>query len=574
MAGVFEKDEKKIEEVTEQEAVTVEIEGEEGEMEAGAEESEDDAEETGTFFGFCEEAVSLLLMAYLFIIFCMYPFYMQDGYVEIGNVKYNFYKSITIGAFALIIPLAVACTVSRVKTGLEQANKWRLQMSFTDCAVLAYGCSVVLSFICSDFKTEALWGERGWNMGLITQLLFVISYFLVSRFWEYEGKLLLAFMAAASGVFLLGLLNRFSVFPIEVRGANSSFLSTLGNINWYCGYWSVLFPIGFMLYWCGDELWLRLAGLLGTVIGIATGVSQGSTSAFIVFGGLYIVVFCLSFKKMKRMKRFLELAMLFCLTCQGLRLWRILLPEAFDYYDGTFCDWITMSRATLYVLVVLAVGYGFLCLMGRKGNTDMQRFKILRQIAILLVTIVVGVYLLLLVLNSTTKGGIRFMGDLSALVFSKQWGSSRGATWSAGAEIYRNMPILRRVVGAGPDCFAMYLYTLPDLAKRVIKQFDGSRLTNAHNEWLTVLVNNGILGLLSYAGIFGGSVVRWIYHGGKALETDGFAGRRKYLYIFAMSAFAYTIHNVVSFQQILSTPLVFLMLGMGESLMRRSEENR
>lgn len=24
-----------------------------------------------------------------------------------------------------------------------------------------------------------------------------------------------------------------------------------------------------------------------------------------------------------------------------------------------------------------------------------------------------------------------------------------------------------------PDCFAMYLYTLPDLAKSVIKQFDG-----------------------------------------------------------------------------------------------------
>lgn len=530
---------------------------------------EDMEEEEGfSFRGFCEEAVPLLLTAYLFIVFCLYPFYLKDGYTDVGREKFNFYKVMTIGGFSLILPLVLACILFRIKENIGKGGGigrifGRVRFSATDWAAAAYGVSAVISYIGSDFKEVALWGEKGWNMGLMAQLAFVVSYFLVAHFWEYEEKLLLAFMAAAAVVFSLGLLNRFSVFPIEIQGANSSFLSTLGNINWYCGFWSVLFPVGFVLYWAGEEIWQRLCGFLCTLAGIATGVSQGSNSAFIVFAGLYFFVFCLSFRSISRMKRFLELTVLFCAVCQGLRLWRILRPDSFDYYSGTWSDWITYSRITLFLLVPLCIIYLLFCLAGRKKGMDMKNFRIVRQIVVLVAAVAAGVYIFLLVLNTRVEGGIRFMGKLSSLVFSEHWGSARGATWSAGMEIYRNMHGWRKLAGAGPDCFAMYLYTLPDLAKSVTKQFDGARLTNAHNEWLTVLVNQGLLGLLCYAGIFCSAVWRYVRLAEKAAD-----GRGKYLYIFGLSAFAYTVHNIVSFQQILSTPFVFLMLGMGEALAR------
>lgn len=529
-------------------------------------------EEGFSLRGFCEEAVPLLLTAYLFIVFCLYPFYLKDGYTDVGREKFNFYKVMTIGGFSLILPLVLVCLLFRIRDNVGKEKGigrifGGIRLSATDGMVAAYGVSVVISYICSEFKEVALWGEKGWNMGLLTQLAFVLSYFLIAHFWEYEEKLLLAFMAAATVVFSLGLLNRFSIFPVEIQGANSSFLSTLGNINWYCGFWSVLFPIGFILYWFGEEIWQLLCGFLCTLAGIATGVSQGSNSAFLVFAGLYIFVFCLSFRSTGRMKRFLELAILFCAVCQGLRLWRILRPDAFDYYSGTWSDWITLSRITLFLLVPLCIVYLLFCLMEKRKRTDMKSFRVVRQIIVLGAVIVVGVYIFLLVLNTRIEGGIRFMGGLSALVFSEQWGSARGATWSAGVEIYRNMHGWKKLIGVGPDCFAMFLYTLPDLAKSVIKQFDGARLTNAHNEWLTVLVNQGLFGLLCYGGIFCSAVFRYVRLAEKAMDS-----RRKYLYIFGLSAFAYTIHNIVSFQQILSTPFIFLMLGMGEALARENKK--
>ena len=553
---------------------------------------------------FCEETVSLLLTAYLFIVFCMFPFYLRNGYMEIGKEKYNFYKTITIGGFGLIIPLVLLCVGAHIVNwhkgrkcaGSEAADRyetaeeggstghaeeggsdedeeedqiiepyaiWRGRLSGTDWAVLAYGLSVIFSYIGSEYKHIAWVGEKGWYMGAEMQLVFVLSYFLVSRFWEYGEKILFPIMAASGAVFFLGILNRFSIFPFVIEGANSSFLTTMGNINWYCGYWSVIFPIGFLLYWKADGIWMRLSGLLFTAVGIAAGISQGSNSAFLVFVGLYVFLFCISFRDMEAMKRFFQLVILFCAVCQGLRLWRMLRPAAFNYYSGTVSDWITLSGVTMAGLILAVIVYFFLWLAEKKLHPDVGQFKVIRQVVLLMTVITIGVYILLLMLNSRVKGGIRSMGEISALLFNRQWGSSRGATWSGGGWIYREIPGLKKLIGVGPDCFAKFLYTIPDLAASVNKQFNGSKLTNAHNEWLNMLVNVGILGFISYGSIFVSAVVRFIYYGEKVLK-----GRGKYLCIFGFSAFAYTIHNVVSFQQILSTPFMFLMLGMGESLVR------
>ena len=108
---------------------------------------------------------------------------------------------------------------------------------------------------------------------------------------------------------------------------------------------------------------------------------------------------------------------------------------AFDYYDSALSSRMTMSRITLYALVPLFVIYILLCLVGRKKDFEIRKWKMVRQIVVLLLVVVAGVYVLLLVLNSSMQDGIRSLGEWSALVFDNQWGSARGATWSAGTDI-------------------------------------------------------------------------------------------------------------------------------------------
>ena len=148
----------------------------------------------------------------------------------------------------------------------------------------------------------------------------------------------------------------------------------------------------------------------------------------------------------------------------------------------------------------------------------------------------------------------------SEYVFRDDWGNSRGAAWNCGISAYHSMDTVHRIVGIGPDCFADYVYEIPELAERLIDQFGNQRLTNAHNEWLTVLVNTGWLGLFYYVGIFMTVWIRCVR------KSEG----QPMLYVCAVSILAYTVHNMVSFQQILSTPYIFMILGMGEGLLRGS----
>ena len=120
------------------------------------------------------------------------------------------------------------------------------------------------------------------------------------------------------------------------------------------------------------------------------------------------------------------------------------------------------------------------------------------------------------------------------------------------------MDTLHKLVGIGPDCFADYIYDVPELAERMVDRFYDLRLTNAHNEWLTMLVNTGALGFFCYVGIFATAFTRYLRR----------ADEQPLLYVCAVVLLAYTVHNMVSFQQILHTPYVFVVLGIGEGVAR------
>ena len=143
-------------------------------------------------------------------------------------------------------------------------------------------------------------------------------------------------------------------------------------------------------------------------------------------------------------------------------------------------------------------------------------------------------------------------------VLDEGWGNGRGASWMCGLDAVQSMDGLHKLVGIGPDCFADYIYEVPELAEKMVDRFGDLRLTNAHNEWITVLVNTGMLGLFCYAGTFLTAFIRFA----------GRASKEPLLYVCAVAVLTYTAHNMVSFQQVLHTPYLFIVLGIGEGLLR------
>lgn len=518
-----------------------------------------------------------IIMAYFLVMTVIYPFYAPGGYLRIGEVKYAFFRSVSI------VTLAAAVAVILLSLLLQRDKGWLVRtyegLSVTDWFVYGYAVATVLSYLCSAYKRDALWGTEGWYMGMAVQLLLAAFYFLFSRYFHCDVKWIGVWLLAAAGVFLLGICNRYSVYPIAMEGQTPIFISTLGNINWFCGYWSVTAAVGITLYWCSDSVRVRAAAALYSIVAVLAGVTQGSESAYPVFLALLILLSALSLGSLARLCRLSWLVVLFALSCLLGRMMLSLPGLRYNYgADGGGLSGVTAllleSRAAWVILAAAALCHILLRTVRRREGTHTKEadrarwYDRRRRFAVA----AVAVGICIAAVAAAAVSGMRRGGAVSGQpesgeewqIFAEDWGNGRGATWNAGLDAYGSMDLLHKIVGIGPDCFADQVYDMPELADRLAEQFPNQRLTNAHNEWLTLLVNEGALGLICYVGIFASAFVRFLKR----------ADRQPLLYPCAAGILAYTVHNMVSFQQVLNVPFAFMLLGIGEKLCRDTAKER
>lgn len=505
----------------------------------------------------------IVLGAYLALLIVVFPFYAPQGYVEIGASKYNFFKVSGILSLVFVFPGAVILLLSYIR------DRKRIRLSITDQALLFYGLAVLLSFFCTPWKEDAVWGAEGWYMGLFSQIMFIAIYFALSRLAENIKVWYWVMLAVSSAVFLLGLLNRFSVYPIKMEGSVPGFISTLGNINWFCSYWMVVFPIGLVLYWIGEGRGiLKKAALTAYILlGFMTGITQGSSSGFLALAAVFLAMFLLSFQDKDKLLGWLELWIMFAVSLLLLSVVQGLFPEALNYENGIE-RWLTGYGNALCIFSFAVVLYTIARYWFKKMDRPVEGIRFLQKgILVLLVLGVLAVTVLVIYYNT----GVKEPGEsklASIFTIDEEWGNARGTTWRTGAEAFAAMSVLQKLVGAGPDCFYLFAYSKEDIALRLYNMFGDARLTNAHNEWLTVLVNIGLAGFVSYAAVFLTAVCRQV----KAGQSGG---KREWVLVSAVCLISYTVHNMVSFQQVICTPLIFMLMGFGERMLRtaKNKEN-
>ena len=515
---------------------------------------------------------SKVLLAYFVVMAVIYPFYAPGGYTRIGEVKYEFFRYVTLVALAALAGVLLLSAV--VAYDKEWPVKCYRGMSVTDWFACGYFVSVMLSYLCSDYKEDALWGVQGWYMGALTQMMMVLLYFAFSRYYVCETRWIVLWMAAAAGVFALGICDRYSVYLIPMEGRVNTFISTLGNINWFCGYWSVTAPIGIALYWCSGRTRTRVLMGVYVVIALLSGLTQGSGSAYIVCLAMAAALFVLSLGS-RRLYRFMELGMLFAGSC--------LLGKIIQWIPRTELNYLLNSgdsvagiagillngKAALGIMGASAVLYAALKAAERKGFTLLtaaeEKTARRMRMAVAVVLFAAAAAAALWIIKGAHGSGQTPDTDEQGLyhaVFDEDWGNGRGTAYNCGISAYIHSSFVHKMTGVGADCFADYLYSIPELVEQMEDQYAGERLTNAHNEWLTLLVNTGFLGLACYLGLFASAFVRHI---------RGASGQ-PLLYLSAICILTYTMNNIVSFQQVLSTPFVFIMTGIGEAYFRNMQE--
>ncbi len=498
---------------------------------------------------------------FVFALFALYPLYFQDKYANMGSAKYDFFKT----AYTVFIPVMLLACISNLFLKWKELSIKKVcqEMLLTDWFVLAYIIVCWISYGLSDYRDAAFWGYDGWFMGVMTQTIFVLLYFFVSRWflWHWSYWWFIALPSAI--VFLLGILHRFNVDPLGMyEGVDESvkilFLSTLGQATWYSSYLCIALPIGMACYWYKRELkWSTLWGVF-LCIAFASVVTQNSDSAFMALGGSFLVLFWLSFESDEYFVRFWELAVLCLASFKVIGVLQKIFAGRAIQLEGlsTFCS---QSTATWILLAVAVVIYAGLYSINRKGKLHIEKFRMARNVLYALIPVFIILLVVCIYLVTTGRISGTFLNNIGYLNFDEHWGNNRGFTWKFTMRMFGDYGIREKFFGCGPDAYASAAYAFDPES---LQGFWGnSILACAHNEWMNCLVDMGIFGLVTYLGSF---VTTFLVFMKDWKEHPFVVGG-------AVAIVSYFLHNFFCYQQIICTPIIFVVMGIGVALIRKKK---
>lgn len=484
--------------------------------------------------------ISMLCNLYLIFLTAALSLYTGGTYWKLGDTKYTLFRNVTL----ICLGAWLAVSLLRVAISLIGGSRRFPRLSKTDICMLAYGAAVLVSAVCSPYEGTPWTGYSEWYMGALSQCMFVGIYFFVSR--SYDGSRYPFYVgeAALTAVLLIGFANRLGFDPAKLMQPftyksweYSHMISTIGNINWFCGFCSVMmgFPVAGFLESRGKlKMFLfYVVSVMGLVLLCIQGSDAGPVIAAVCIG----VSLLFGLKDRKIFQRSLAMTAGMCLVLAVYAKTVALLgPEAVASVPADGIGYARMAWMGWWIIgavfLVLAVVF---CRCSRRMAERMG--LVLMILGGLAVAAAAAVYALRLP-----------AGD--------GWGSGRGGLWRFAWKGFVQGGFRQKLTGAGPDCFAPYIYsTLSAWELTPTEGFwTGTIFANAHNEWLNALVNLGLLGTAALAAVFIGSIKRY----------------RKLL-LGMMVIAMYGINSLISFQQVLSTPFLFMALGLCEYSVRRQE---
>ena len=498
------------------------------------------------------------VVAVLGIALCVIvPLYLKNGYYSVGTVKYEVYKNI------FVVGLIVLAIMNIVWLMMKE-NYTRPRMNATDWCVIVFLIeSVIAAIVGGNFK-ECIQGYNGWYMGLISMFSFGILYYSFSCLGRHNKCVLVSLGCTSMIVYVIGVLHR---FLIDVIGSyegiadayKNQFLSTLGQATWYSSFVCTVLPLGIALFWCGKKTWHRVLAGIFSFAGFCTVITQNSDSAYVALLGFMLVFFWFSACSAHRMERFMEIVLLLIGATRLMNIAFRIHPNPILKLD-TFSN-ILIYKPMMWGILVVAIIMWAICLLCAKKNLDFSVIgKVIRVIALGIVLLGIALVVVILVMRfkRILPHEVAVVTDyIPYLIWTDDWGNGRGGTWSVSWQMFRDMDVVHKLLGVGPDGYAPYAYSF--YQERLGQLWGERTLTNAHNEWLNALINYGIVGALAYIGIFITAIRQFVKNWS---ETPMLIG-------FVACVVSYMCHNFFCYQQVCCTPFMFIIIGAGVYMTRK-----
>jgi O-antigen ligase len=293
-------------------------------------------------------------------------------------------------------------------------------------------------------------------------------------------------------------------------------------------------------------------------------VMQDSDSIYV--GMLFVLLFLFEMfcNDLNGLKRFFLMLTIAFLAMQTMGLIQILFAGQMVKLSSTVTTVCQGSAVRIAGLIILGI---WLCLELFSSRLPQEKLPVVNRFIhlskrVLLVlaglTILVLIAMIILVTNFSDSIDFGSLSKSKYFMFNDAWGTWRGMNWSTAVTSYGELNLWQKLFGIGPDCYYPYVNAYhADFTSRW-----SSAICNAHNEFLTALVDVGLLGAICYYGLF--ISLLWSTYKQKK--------KKPLLLAFAAGIVGFLFNNLFSFMNIISTPLLFTVAGYAAALLRNNRD--
>lgn len=479
------------------------------------------------------------------VFFTLFILLVYTDYTNITAVKYNLFLSLT-GLLSVAYIFEKGVCVLDGEVSLKTSNTNYLPYAFAG-GFLIFNCISALvsphkDLINAKGQSVLVFGDARYDGLLVTALY--VGLFLIFSFEKSIGKYFTRIVTVTLGITALtGILQLFGVNVLQFYPNGNfymypKFISTLGNIDMISALYCILLPLTVFSYVTENfKLAFKIPQLIVCFFAIFLLFKINVDSGRLAFIVTLIIAFNILFLKKEWFLRFINA---FAVSVLGIVLSNITVFEfkeklkiGFVFNKSTYV-WIiillfvlTLAVFYKFVLPQNKIKIGFICLVG---------FEVL---------VFAGALIWILNFAKPEHGTVYEFAEILKGRGKNGYGSARFGLWKYTLELSNQ----RFLIGHGSGTFRR---TLVEFATGISKRYSRGNFDFAHNDFLQIYYNNGILGLVSYLGLIGtlaGLSFKKCFNNGKVL-------------MLSMAFICYLVQSFFMFSIIIVSPLFWIVGGM------------
>lgn len=436
-----------------------------------------------------QNKLEILTDIFIFYILLIFPFIIdKTGYFHIFECKWNYFKLGSV-VYILLTFFIIMYYLIIKKVNLFTNKKIKKFQIF----LFIYLLICIISAFTSPYKDNYnIIIGLGRKEGLLVNLMYIITFFFITFFGKYKKNHLLfltisAFIESIICFFQYLGIDFLNMYQLGYGTHNASFMGTIGNIDFLSAFFMLTITTTIASFILLEKTKkIRIFELITIFLTLFIFEIINVDSGKVALLGIIILFFPVLINTNKKTSNLLIVISLFFLGYA----FNIFLNPVYHYnINKLSLDF--QINIMLIMLLIISISLILISFKFQKINYKIELKNYLKKYYIFIFSI--GIFSLILLFIFDFKiGYLTEIHEILHLNLNDTFGNFRLFLWKRSIQLVKNYPL----IGTGPDTFAIRFMSnfANDLSLIGSKTIEDT----AANVYLTILVNNGILGLIFY----------------------------------------------------------------------------